>query len=102
MLMTSLLPIKETEVDRLKLKFSNEFGMKYLGHIKRIIGMNIFRTSNKFFGSEQLYLENNLKIFSMFETKIASVFLGSHIKLSSTKYPITENEKNKYEKDPLF
>lgn len=89
------------EVNNLKPKLSNKFKMKDLGYVKRILGIDIFRTSNKLFVSQQLYLEKVLKRFSMFHTKIVSLPLGSRIKLSCTECPAIENEKE-YMKRVLY
>lgn len=59
--------------------------MKYLGHAKIILGIDIIITFNKLFVSQELYLQKVLTIFSIFGTKIVNVSSGSYFKLSSTE-----------------
>ena len=74
-----------SEIYTLKLQLSSEFEMKYLGAVKKILGMEIKRVRGvgKLYLTQENYLEKVLKKFGMKDTKPVTTSLTSHFRLST-------------------
>ena len=74
------------DIKKLKTQLNQEFEMKDLGEVKKIIGMKICidRARGKVSLSQKQYLKKVLQQFGMTEqTKYVSTSLTSHFKLSA-------------------
>ena len=72
-----------------------EFHMMDLRNARRILGMEIVRNreDHALFLSQKGYLEKVLKRFSMENSKLVSIPLAGHFRLSMTQCPQSEVEK---------
>ena len=70
--------------------------MKDMGPTKKILGLQIDRDRHKkkLSLSQNEYIDKVLKKFNMTETKVVSIPLDKHFKLSTTQIPSTNEEKN--------
>ncbi|KAH9784304.1 hypothetical protein KPL71_009603 [Citrus sinensis] len=83
------------EIEKLKTQLNQEFEMKDLGEVKKIIGMKIYkdRARSKVSLSQKQYLKKVLQQFGITEqTKPVSTPLASHFKLSAQLSPSTDEE----------
>ena len=76
---------------------ARRFDMKDLGAVRQILGMEIFRdkSNGKLWLSQEKYIEKILLRFGMNNVKLVLVPLASHLNLSSSLCPNT-NEEKKY------
>ena len=84
------------EICRLKAQLSKEFEMKDLGEAKKILGMEIARDKQRatLCLTQKQYLKKVLQRFGMSEkTKLVSTLLAPHFKLSVSKCPKKEEER---------
>ncbi|KAE8654354.1 Retrovirus-related Pol polyprotein from transposon TNT 1-94 [Hibiscus syriacus] len=96
------------DVISLKTLLSQEFDMKDLGTVKKILGMEICRDrdSRKLWLSQRGYVEKMLERFAMSSTKLmssakpVSTPLANHFKLSSEQCPKTNKEAEDMAKVP--
>ena len=82
------------DVVGLKALLSQEFDMKNLGAVKKILGMKIHRDKSwkKLWLYQQGYVEKVLDRFGMNSVKPVSTPLANNFKLSSNQYPKTDKE----------
>ncbi|KAE8672700.1 putative ribonuclease H protein [Hibiscus syriacus] len=82
------------DVIGLKTLLSQEFDMKDLGAVKKILGMEICRDrdSRKLWLSQRDYVEKMLERFAMSSAKPVSTPLANHFKLSLEQCPKTDKE----------
>lgn len=83
------------EIDSLKSKLSLTLEMKDLGPTKRILGINITRSSCNFFLSQQSYIQKSIE-------NIFYVWFQTHIKLSLIDCFLTNEEKKNMSKLPSY
>ena len=90
------------EINVLKRKLANTFGMKDLGSEKQILGMRITRDKKncKLTLSKSDYIQKVLKIFNMKNEKPISIPLANHFKLSKEVCPKTHEEMDYMSKVP--
>ncbi|KAE8721370.1 hypothetical protein F3Y22_tig00016115pilonHSYRG00011 [Hibiscus syriacus] len=90
------------DVIGLKTLLSQEFDMKDLGAVKKILGMEICRDrdSRKLRLSQRGYVEKMLERFAMSSAKPVSTPLANHFKLSSEQCPKTDKEAEDMAKVP--
>ena len=77
-------------------QLARTFDMKDLGATKQILGMEIHRDrrNDKFWLSQQKYVEKILMRFNMNNVKPVQIPLASHFKLSSILCPSNDEEKD--------
>ncbi|KAG8503382.1 hypothetical protein CXB51_001329 [Gossypium anomalum] len=82
------------EIRKVKAQLSEEFKMKDLGPVKKILGMKILkdRKSNKLYLSQKGYIEKALCRFNMQSAKPVSTPLVAHFRLSLDLSPQSDNE----------
>ncbi|KAG8484503.1 hypothetical protein CXB51_023752 [Gossypium anomalum] len=86
----------KVEIERLKTQLNLEFEMKDLGEAKKILGMEIWRdrAHSRVSLSQKQYLRKVIQQFGMNEqTKLVSIPLASHFKLSAQLSPSTNMER---------
>ena len=83
------------EICELKRQLSNEFEMKDLDELKRILGMDVKRDRKKglLTISQQSYVIKLLEKYNMSGSKAVSTPLASHFRISLSQCPITEQER---------
>ncbi|KAL0537750.1 hypothetical protein IC582_026735 [Cucumis melo] len=83
------------EICELKKQLSNEFEMKDLGELKRILGMDVKRDKEKglLTISQESYVIKLLEKYNMSGSKAVSTPLASHFRLSSSQCPVTKQER---------
>ncbi|KAH9669399.1 Integrase catalytic domain-containing protein [Citrus sinensis] len=84
------------KIEKLKTQLNQEFEMKDLGEVKKILGMEICRdrARGKVSLSQKQYLKNVLQQFGMTEqTKPVSTPFASHFKLAAQLSPSTDAEQ---------
>ncbi|KAL4029866.1 hypothetical protein IC575_008094 [Cucumis melo] len=83
------------EICELKKQLSNEFEMKDLGELKRILGMDVKRDKEKglLTISQESYVIKLLEKYNMSDSKAVSTPLASHFRLSSSQCPVTKQER---------
>jgi hypothetical protein len=76
----------------LNKKLNNSFAMKDLGATKKILGMRIIRDkkNRKLTLSQGEYIEKVLKRFRMKNSKLVSIPLANHFKLTKELCPKTQ------------
>jgi hypothetical protein len=82
------------DINFLKKKLTNSFGMKDLGAAKKILGMRITRDrkNHKLTLSQCDYIEKVLERFRMQNEKLVSTPLSIHLKLTKEMCPKTKEE----------
>ncbi|KAG8489513.1 hypothetical protein CXB51_017534 [Gossypium anomalum] len=82
------------EIRKVKAQLSEEFEMKDLGPVKKILGMKILRDrkTSKLYLSQKGYIEKLLCRFNMRSAKPVSTPLAAHFRLSSTLSPQSDDE----------
>ncbi|KAG8482597.1 hypothetical protein CXB51_024457 [Gossypium anomalum] len=82
------------EIRKVKAQLSEEFEMKDLGPVKKILGTEIlrYRKANKLYLSQKGYIEKVLCRFNMQSAKPVSTPLAAHFRLSSTLSPQSDDE----------
>ena len=93
---------ERAEVDKLKEQLSQEFRMKDLGSAKKILGMEILRDMDggNLWLSQRGYYERILKRFNIEKSKVVTLPLAPHFKLSLAMCPCDEKEKELMSKVP--
>jgi hypothetical protein len=83
------------EINELKAQMARTFDMKYLGALKQILGMEIFRDrrNGKIWLLQQKYVKKILLRFGMNSVKPVSVPFTFNFNLSSSLCPSTKEEK---------
>ncbi|KAA0067607.1 retrotransposon protein, putative, Ty1-copia subclass [Cucumis melo var. makuwa] len=76
-------------------KLSNEFEMKDLGELKRILGMDVKRDRKKGLStiSQESYVIKLLEKYNISGSKAVSTPLASYFRLSSSQCPVTKQER---------
>jgi hypothetical protein len=79
------------DINVLKNKLDNSFGMKDLGVVMKILGMRITkdRKNHKLTLSQDEYIEKVLERFRMQNAKLVSTPLANHFKLTKEMCPKT-------------
>ncbi|KAG8475835.1 hypothetical protein CXB51_032770 [Gossypium anomalum] len=82
------------EIRKVKAQLSEEFEMKDLGPVKKILGMEILRDrkASKLYLSQKGYIEKVLYRFNMQSAKPISTTLAAHFRLSSALSPQSNDE----------
>ncbi|KAG8481971.1 hypothetical protein CXB51_026890 [Gossypium anomalum] len=82
------------EIRKVKAQLSEEFEMKDLGPVKKILGMEILRDrkASKLYLSQKGYIEKVLCRFNMQSAKPVSTPLVAHFRLSSALSPQSDDE----------
>ncbi|KAL0560149.1 hypothetical protein IC582_000543 [Cucumis melo] len=83
------------QICELKKQLSNEFEMKDLGELKRILGMDVKRDRDKCLLtiSQENYVIKLLEKYNMSGSKTVSTPLASHFRFSSSQCSVTEQER---------
>ncbi|KAL4018602.1 hypothetical protein IC575_022202 [Cucumis melo] len=83
------------EICELKKQLSNEFEMKDLGELKRILGMDVKRDRKKGLStiSQESYVIKLLEKYNISGSKTVSTPLASYFRLSSSQCPVTKQER---------
>ena len=83
------------EINSLKTQLQEEFELKDLRAMKKILGMEIHRDQKegKLYLSHKKYIEKVLKHFGMQRSKPVSTPFAAHFKLSSALLPQTKEER---------
>ena len=91
-----------SRIDKLKHELSKCFAMKDLGAANQILGIRILRDRKvgKLWLSQENYIEKVLQRFHMEMAKPVSTPLASHMRLSVSQCPSTEEEKKDMENVP--
>lgn len=91
-----------SDIDKLKALLSKEFSMKDLGQARRILGMEIRRDfkAGKLWLSQPKYGRKLLVKYNMADSKVVSLPLAQHFKLSAAFCPQTDVEKGLMSKIP--
>lgn len=87
--------IDMNHIDLLKGQLKEEFGMKDLGLVKRILGMNIIQNRDKIklFASQKDCLSKVVRKINTYNSKLTSVPLVAQFKPSSAMSPTSKEEK---------
>ncbi|GJZ57506.1 retrovirus-related pol polyprotein from transposon TNT 1-94 [Tanacetum coccineum] len=100
--MTPLEGSDMAEIKKLKRQLSQEFEMKDLGSVNKILGMSIIRDKMK--GTQRLsqekYIGKVLEKFNMNDAEARCQPLGDHFKLSKKQAPKTEASRRRMAKVP--
>lgn len=100
MLISSKYMVK---IEKLKDQLSNKFDMKYLGEVKRILGMEIIRDRGKgrVHLSQTAYMKKVLQKFGIgTNSKSVSTPLAFHFNLSAQLCPKSLEERDQIKKVP--
>ena len=91
-----------SEVNKLKSLLSKEFDMKDLGAAKKILGMEIHKdiAPGRLWLSQHSYVKRVLERFNMDNSKIVSMPLANHFRLSTNQCPKTDDEMKDMSKVP--
>ncbi|XP_027351457.1 uncharacterized WD repeat-containing protein C2A9.03-like [Abrus precatorius] len=92
----------KTKIASLKNALSKSFAMKDLGPTKQILGMKVIRDHSKklIWLSQEKYIEKILKRFNMDNSKLVSISLTGHFKLSNAQCPTSDEEKTEMSRVP--
>jgi hypothetical protein len=83
------------KIKRLKSLLGDEFEMKDLGAVKKILGIEIHmdRKVGKLYLPQKKYIEKVLERFGMHNSKPMSTPLGAHFRLSAALVPQSKEEE---------
>lgn len=91
-------------IDHVKNCLSAKFDMKFIGDVKRILGMNIYRDRkcSIIFLNQDTYVKIDLSKFSMSIAKPVNVHLACHFVLSKEQSPKTDFDVKNMKNVPIF
>lgn len=79
------------EIDKLKAMLSTSFHMKDLGPVNYFLGIEIHRSNDGFFLSQQKYVHDILQEHGMHDSKPLQLPMDSHLKLTHDKRDLLVN-----------